>query len=69
MKEKNKNDFHAYWQCPNCKHANMSIASNDSLEMEKFECSFCKKKYSLIKAVTQVLCNPLTFIQNEANFL
>jgi len=65
LKEKKKDEFHAYWQCPNCEKVNMNIATDDCLEMKNFSCQHCKHRVTLIKAVTQVLCSPLTFVQNR----
>lgn len=65
LTEKKKNEFHAYWQCPKCEKVTMSIATDDYIEMKKFECQHCKHKVNLIKKITQVLCNPLTFIQSR----
>jgi len=54
-----KNEFHAYWQCPDCGNSNMDIADNFLLNIRKFECTKCGKKYSLKKEFTQILCSPL----------
>jgi len=60
-KKLNSNEFHAYWQCPNCDNANMDIVDKFLLEIREFECKKCKKKYRLKIKVTQVLCQPLIY--------
>lgn len=64
-KEKKKNEFHAYWQCPKCEKVNIDTATDTCFEMKKFECKHCNLKVNLIKKITQVLCNPLTFYQDR----
>ena len=59
MEKENKNEFHAYWQCPNCNIVNIDIADNILLDIKSFECKNCGKKYTLRKKITQILCQPL----------
>ena len=61
MKEKkiSTNEFHAYWQCPNCGVVNMDIADDFIIIMKTHQCTSCKKEYILKKEMTQVLCQPM----------
>jgi len=54
------NEFEIFWQCPNCKHPNKSITNDIMLNLSKFKCKECHKIYILRKAVTQVLCEPVS---------